>query len=86
MRDEQQDIDEEGQQRCEEGKDADDEDEEEVADGVRRGVEVGGKGQDQHDQGQEGGNGVEDEDGRQGRARRGREVKGSRVVGGEESC
>jgi hypothetical protein len=69
--DEQEDVDEEWQQGENEGQDAEDEDAEQVAGGVGGGVEVSGTGEYEHDQGEEGGDGVHDEDGGEGGSRRG---------------
>jgi hypothetical protein len=69
MRNEEQDVDEEGQQRDEKGGEGKDEQCKEIARRVRRRVKVGSDSKAEADEGHEGGDGMDDEDGREGMAR-----------------
>lgn len=62
MRDEEKDIDEEREECEKKCKDAEDEDTKEVAWGVRWCVEVGDAGEDEHNEGEEAGDGVDYQD------------------------
>jgi len=68
MRDEEQNVDEEGEESDEEGGKGEDEQRQEIARRVGGGVKVGGDGEAEANERHEGSDRVDDEDGRQGMA------------------
>lgn len=85
MRDEKEDVDEEGQEGDQQGGEEKDQQAEEIPGGVGGGVKMGGGGEGQADQITESGDGVDDEEGRQGVPRTRRQIEVA-ITGGAKKA
>jgi hypothetical protein len=83
MRGEKKHIDKKGQKADDEVQNADDEQDEEVLGGTRRGMEMGDNGEGEHDQADGGGDRVNNEDVGERRSGGGGKIESGRVIGTE---